>query len=147
GETRQLCANCTASLFGAAKTVAAWTLIGVIGSRLRPRPRYSRRAMAQFTRLERADLEAIARRFDLGALVASEALWAGTVNSNFRLETARGTFFARVNEGKREDEVRYEAELVQHLAARGVATPRACTDGGGAPFAGFGFGLVTVFPW
>lgn len=34
---KQLCVQCTGSVLGAAKTVAAWTLIGLIGSRLRPR--------------------------------------------------------------------------------------------------------------
>lgn len=33
----QLCAGCTSAVLGAAKTVAAWTLIGALGSRLRPR--------------------------------------------------------------------------------------------------------------
>lgn len=34
---KQLCAVCTHSLFDAGKTVAAWTLIGLVGSKLRPR--------------------------------------------------------------------------------------------------------------
>lgn len=33
----QLCASCATSAFDAAKTVAAWTLIGVVSSRLRPK--------------------------------------------------------------------------------------------------------------
>lgn len=33
----QLCAGCSATLVDAAKTVAAWTLIGVVSSRLRPK--------------------------------------------------------------------------------------------------------------
>ena len=31
----QLCANCTKSVFDAGKTVAAWTLIALVGSRLK----------------------------------------------------------------------------------------------------------------
>src|SRR5262245_61152896 len=34
---RQFCAPCTAGLYNAGKTVAAWTLIGLIAGRLRPR--------------------------------------------------------------------------------------------------------------
>jgi hypothetical protein len=34
---KQLCASCSAGLVSAGKTVAAWTLIGLVGSRLRPR--------------------------------------------------------------------------------------------------------------
>jgi hypothetical protein len=33
----QVCPQCTHAVFDAAKTVAAWTLIGVVSSRLRPR--------------------------------------------------------------------------------------------------------------
>jgi hypothetical protein len=34
---RQLCASCTKSVFDAGKTIAAWTLIGLVGRRLGPR--------------------------------------------------------------------------------------------------------------
>ncbi len=34
---RQLCVTCTHSMFEAGKTVADWTLMGIVGSRLRPR--------------------------------------------------------------------------------------------------------------
>ena len=34
---RQLCADCAASVLGTVKTIASWTLIGLAGSRLRPR--------------------------------------------------------------------------------------------------------------
>ena len=32
---RQLCASCTKSVFDSGKTIAAWTLIGLVGSRLK----------------------------------------------------------------------------------------------------------------
>jgi hypothetical protein len=39
GRGKQLCANCTSAFLSATKTIAAWTLMGIIGNMLRPRPR------------------------------------------------------------------------------------------------------------
>jgi homoserine kinase type II len=103
--------------------------------------------MGLFTRLSDADLALVARTFALGEVRAAAGVEAGTVNSNYRLETARGVFFARVNEGKAEEDVAYEAELVDYLAARGVATPPALRADDARPWAKLPFGLVTVFPW
>jgi homoserine kinase type II len=104
--------------------------------------------MALFTRLSDEEIADVARRFRLGALARAEPLWAGTVNSNFRLETAAGgVFFLRVNEGKTEDDVSYEAELVEHLSTHGVSTPRPVAADDGRPWARLGPHLMTLFPW
>jgi homoserine kinase type II len=81
--------------------------------------------VALFTRLERRDFEALAEGLCLGDVVAWQGLEAGTVNSNYFLETAHGHFFVRVTEGKSRGDVDYENELVAHLAERGVTTPAA----------------------
>jgi homoserine kinase type II len=52
-----------------------------------------------------------------------ELIDAGTVNSNYRVETAGGPCFLRVNEDKTTSQVEKEAELLRHLSARGVPTP------------------------
>jgi homoserine kinase type II len=103
--------------------------------------------MALFTRLTDDDVQAIAACFSLGAVTRAEGIEAGTVNTNYRFETARGVFFVRINEGKAEADVAYEAELVAHLAARGVPTPPALPARDGRHFAALACGLVTVFPW
>jgi homoserine kinase type II len=99
-----------------------------------------------FTPIDSLDLGAIASAFALAPIRRVAPLWAGTINSNFRLDTEGGAYFLRVNEGKGEDEVAYEAALVAHLAAAGVPTPRpvACGD---RPFAHIGERLLTLFPW
>jgi len=102
--------------------------------------------VGQFTPLSDLDLDALAAAFALGTIRRAEALWAGTINSNFRLETDAGTLFLRVNEGKQEDEVAYEASLIGHLHAAGVPTPRPLLAAG-RPFARIGSHLVTLFPW
>ncbi len=105
--------------------------------------------MALFTRLEGRDFDAIAERLGLGAVTGWEGLEAGTVNSNYFLDTSGasgGRWFVRVNEGKSVADVEYEAELVNHLAARGVATPRVLAGAGGQPYLDHGGRLITVFP-
>ncbi|HKA91404.1 MAG TPA: homoserine kinase [Haliangiales bacterium] len=102
--------------------------------------------MGTFTPVEALDLDATAAAFGLPAVRRAAPLWAGTINSNFRLDTDAGAFFLRVNEGKREDEVAYEAALVAHLAEDGVPTPRPVASGD-RPFARVGGRLLTLFPW
>lgn len=103
--------------------------------------------MPPITSLSAAEVAEAASRFDLGEVAACLPLETGTINSNFRLETARGTWFLRVNEGKTLAEVAYEAELVVHLAARGVPTPRPAATHDGRPFADVSGKLLTLFPW
>jgi homoserine kinase type II len=103
--------------------------------------------VAQFTPLDAARLETLSVRFGLGGVPAATPLWAGTINSNFRLETTRGPLFLRVNEGKTEADVAYEAELLLHLAARGVRTPQPLVADDGRGYAEIDGLLVTLFPW
>ena len=71
----------------------------------------------------------------------------GTINSNFRVDTDGGTVFVRVNEGKRESDVRYEGQLLWHLGARRFATPQPLRTATGESFVVDEGRLVTVFPW
>lgn len=106
--------------------------------------------MGLFTSLGDAELGEIAAAFSLGALRASSPIAAGTINSNFAVETDRGRWFVRVNEGKAEADVAWEARLVEALAAAGVATPPPVPALDGrpyAPLAGSHGKWVSVFPW
>ena len=74
----------------------------------------------------------------------------GTVNSNFRVETDGGTVFVRVNEGKREADVRYEAALLWHLGVHRFPTPQPLRTSAGEGYARAPQPLhqfITVFPW
>ena len=89
------------------------------------------RGMGAFTVLGDADLAAIADAFDLGTVRMWTAIAAGTINSNYALTTERASYFVRVNEGKSEADVAWEARLVHALAGHGLTTPppRAARDG------------------
>ncbi len=92
----------------------------------------------------------VAASFELGAVRDYRAISAGTINSNFELVTEGGRFFIRVNEGKAEPDVAWEARLVGALAGGGVITPpplvatdgRSYTQLGDAPRK-----WVSAFPW
>jgi homoserine kinase type II len=103
-----------------------------------------------FTRLGGAELGDIAAAFSLGAVRAWEPIAAGTINSNFAVEAGRGRWFVRVNEGKAEADVAWEARLVEALAAGGLATPPPVPAADGRPYAplpGAPGKWVSVFPW
>jgi homoserine kinase type II len=103
-----------------------------------------------FTRLGDAELGAIAAAFSLGAVRAWEPIAAGTINSNFSVETDLGRWFVRVNEGKALADVAWEARLVEALAAGGLPTPPPVPAVSGRPYAplpGAAGKWVSVFPW
>jgi homoserine kinase type II len=103
--------------------------------------------LGTFTRLDDDDARAIARAFDLGTPARLVAIAAGTINSNFSLETDRGRWFVRVNEGKTPEDCAWEAALVVDLAAAGlpVPVPRMAPDERRV-FEHRSL-LVSVFPW
>jgi homoserine kinase type II len=102
-----------------------------------------------FTRLGSAELDELASAFGLGDVVQHHPIAAGTINSNFELETARGRWFVRVNEGKAEADVAWEARVVSALAAAGVVAPPPVTARDGRPYAPLEGTRkwVSVFPW
>ncbi len=106
--------------------------------------------MATFTRLDGAQLSQLASAFGLGDVHAHRAIAAGTINSNYEIETARGPFFVRVNEGKSEHDVAWEARLVAALADERVPTPPPLIAQDGRPYAPLPGPItkwVSVFPW
>lgn len=106
--------------------------------------------MGTFTRLDDAQLSQLAAAFGLGDVHAHRAIAAGTINSNYAIETAGGPFFVRVNEGKSEHDVAWEARLVAALAERGVITPPPLVAQDGRPYApllGPTTKWISVFPW
>ena len=102
-----------------------------------------------FTRLGELELAEIATSFGLGEVTRSEPIAAGTINSNFCVDTARGRWFVRINEGKAEADVAWEARLVEALAAAGVTTPPPLAAPDGRPYAPLAGTRkwVSVFPW
>ncbi len=108
--------------------------------------------MGVFTVLGKAELVELADTFSLGAVRGFRAISAGTINSNFEVTTDRGAYFVRVNEGKAEVDVAWEARLVAALADGGVATPPPIAAADGRPYARLGADTspakwVSAFPW
>lgn len=80
--------------------------------------------MATFTAVARSDGQRIADAHGLGRCTQVLPIAAGTVNSNYFLETSSGRVFVRVYEQQEVEGVAYEWALVDHLASHGVALPR-----------------------
>jgi len=104
--------------------------------------------MAVLTPLPLESARTIAARFGLD-VTQVRGILAGSVNSNFELSLAGGErVFLRVYEEQNLLSAAGEARLLEHLAARGVPTPKplARSDGGGflAEHAGK---PVALFPW
>lgn len=85
--------------------------------------------------------------FDLGAVASWSAIAAGTINTNIRAETERGTYFIRLNEGKAEADVAWEARVITALAAAGVPTPPPLAARDGRPYAECRRKWASTFPW
>jgi len=110
-----------------------------------------------FTALGEAELVELAAAFELGAVQNFRAIAAGTINSNYELVADGGRYFVRINEGKAEADVAWEARLVMALAGAGVATPPPLMAKTGLPYGPIvastaGPGTITrkwasVFPW
>ncbi|MGE0551141.1 MAG: homoserine kinase [Kofleriaceae bacterium] len=106
--------------------------------------------MGAFTELAAAELAEVAAQFQLGAVTATRSIAAGTINTNFALDTGRGRWFVRVNEHKTEDDVAWESRLVAALAERGVPTPAPITTRDDRPYGvlpGHPGKWISVFPW
>ena len=103
--------------------------------------------MAQFRTLDGGAVQEILRGFGRGGYVAHRPIPVGTINTNVRVELADGSVFLRINEGKSEDDVRREAAIVSHVAARGVPTPVPFATPAGEPFVRWGDELASLFPW
>ncbi len=106
-----------------------------------------------FTVLGPDEVASIADALALGAVVSWRAIAAGTINTNLELVTTLGRTFVRVNEGKAEVDVAWEARLIGALAHAGVATPPPLPARDGRPYArlpGTQGGVakwVSAFPW
>ncbi|MEO8702799.1 MAG: homoserine kinase [Kofleriaceae bacterium] len=105
--------------------------------------------MGVFTRLGDDELAELVTAFGLGTIRRTTPIAAGTINSNYGVETDDGHWFVRVNEGKAEADVAWEARVVSALAAAGVVTPPPLPARDGRPYAPLTSARkwVSVFPW
>jgi len=99
-----------------------------------------------FTQLVERDFAELAAAFGLPPVTEHRAIEAGTINSNFQIVAAR-PYFLRINEGKCEEDVAYEASLVVAFAAAGVPTPAPLVARDGRCYAALGGKWVSAFAW
>ncbi len=103
--------------------------------------------VALFTTLNPEQLAAIGASYRIGTPHRTTAIAAGTINSNFSLETERGRYFLRVNEGKSLEDVAWEAQLLEWLAYHGFPTLAPIVAEIGDRYLSFGDKYLTLFPW
>lgn len=103
--------------------------------------------MALLTAMTLQEAQALGSAYGL-SVTAFTPLAAGSVNSNFRLETSeKGSCFLRVYEEQAEAGARAELALVQALARHGVPTPAPLERLGGGHVASHRGRPVGVYPW
>jgi homoserine kinase type II len=103
--------------------------------------------MALLTPMTLDEARAIGTSYAL-TVTAVEALSAGSVNSNFRLQTdERGRLFVRVYEEQGDAGARAELGLVQELARLGIPTPLPLSRPNGEYTAEHRGRAVGVYPW
>lgn len=80
--------------------------------------------MAVYTSISAQEGEAVAQAHQLGAFLGVDPIAAGSVNTNYFLNTASGRYFLRVYEEQQKAGVAYEWSLLSHLRHHGVAVPQ-----------------------
>lgn len=80
--------------------------------------------MAVYTPLPFEDADRIARAHGLGGALRIEGVRAGSVNSNFFVDTEVRRVFVRIYEEQEAPGVGYEWALLDHLTAAGIPVPR-----------------------
>ncbi len=89
--------------------------------------------MAVFTPVSAEALAGFLTRYDLGQAVTFKGIAEGIQNSNFMLDTDRGTrlFLTLYEERVDADDLPYFLALTTHLADKGLPVPRPVADRGG----------------
>ncbi len=84
------------------------------------------------THFARDDFERILAQYAVGVYAYSEAIQAGTVQTNYRLDTTQGKFVLRYYETRSQEAVLFESELLAYLAAQSYPCPRQIQNVQGA---------------
>ncbi len=110
--------------------------------------RYAPPAMAFFTPLSLEDAKRIGERYGLN-VEAVRGIPEGSVNSNYAIRTAGGgRVFLRIFEEQAQESAAREARMLDHLAARGVPTPKPIARIDEPGFVcSFAEKPVAIFPW
>lgn len=81
--------------------------------------------MAVYTDVSYEDLDRLLDGYDIGTPRSFKGIAEGVENSNFHLQTDRGAFILTLYEKRvRESDLPFFLDLMEHLAARGIACPQ-----------------------
>jgi homoserine kinase type II len=81
--------------------------------------------MAVYTDVTFEDLDAMLAGYDVGAPLSFKGIAEGVENTNFYLQTDRGSYFLTLYEKRvHESDLPFFLALMEHLAARGIACPQ-----------------------
>jgi len=80
--------------------------------------------MAVYTEVPDNDLEAFVARYDIGGVLSCKGIAEGVENSNFLLQSERGSYILTLYEKRvKPADLPFFLGLIEHLAARGIACP------------------------
>lgn len=88
--------------------------------------------MAVYTEVSDEELESFVAEYDIGAVTGCKGIAEGVENSNYLLQTDRGSFILTLYEKRvNPDDLPFFIDLMEHLARQGLAcpTPLAGRDG------------------
>ena len=84
--------------------------------------------MAVYTVLDRKRINSLVKDYGLGRLSTIQGIPAGSVNTHYYLESAKGKFILRIDEVKSANEAQREIDLLLFLRQHGFPCPRPIAD-------------------
>jgi homoserine kinase type II len=103
--------------------------------------------MAVYTELDKREVAALVDEYGLVKLLGVTGIAAGSVNSNYLLETGRGKHLLRIDEVKGELEVKRELDLLLFLRKHGFPCPQPLADRKGHYYQEAGGKCLSVYRW
>jgi len=95
--------------------------------------------------LDRRQVAQVADDYGLGRVQGSQGVPAGSVTAHYRLDTAKGRYFLRIDEVKSEIEVKREIELLLYLRKHGFPCPQLIVDRKGRQYREFSGKCVSLY--
>lgn len=85
--------------------------------------------MAVYTEVDDEELEAFIAGYEIGAILSCKGIAEGVENSNYLIQTERGTFILTLYERRvAEADLPFFLGLMEHLAAKGIPCPTPVHD-------------------